>query len=105
MQEYPVKRTHVKNLQKEIGEGLRELFGVEPVQTGDGYTISYGALKQLTVRIGDNGKTLVLETESDASATDEEILDTNRRFRRYLERVTGYSTKERVKLSKKDVEG
>lgn len=105
MQEYPVKKTHVKSLSNEMIEALRELFETEPVQSGDVYTISFGALKRLSVRIGESGKTLVLETESDPSASDEEILDTNRRFRRYLERVTGYSTKERVKISKKDVEG
>jgi hypothetical protein len=32
--------------------------------------------------------------------SDDMIMDTNRRFRKYLDAVTGFSTKERVKRAK-----
>jgi hypothetical protein len=67
---------------------------------GDRYQISYGALRLLEVTTGSGGKTLIVRTESDKDASDEVILDTNRRFRKYLDKVTGYSTKERVKKAK-----
>ena len=41
-----------------------------------------------------------MHTESDSGSSDEVILDTNRRFRRYLDITTGYTTKERVKKAK-----
>ena len=50
--------------------------------------------------MGEGGKTVIIRTESDKEASDEVILDTNRRFRKYLDFVTGYSTKERVKKVK-----
>ena len=79
---------------------LRECFGVEPSEVDGHYQIRYGALAVLDVRIGEDGKSLVVTTESNLDAGDEVILDTNRRFRQYLDRVTGFSTKERVKRSK-----
>lgn len=100
MQEYPVKRGYTKDLQENIGAGLKKFFGVEPERAGGHFRITYGALKVLDVSCGKAGKTLVVDTVSDTSATDEVILDTNRRFRRYLDDVTGYSTKERVKKAK-----
>lgn len=100
MQEYPVKRGYTKDLQETIGEKLKECFGVEPVREAGHFRIRYGALKVLDASCGKEGKTLIIDTVSDTAATDEIILDTNRRFRRYLDAVTGYSTKERVKKAK-----
>lgn len=100
MQEYPVKRGYTKNLQETIGIKLKECFDVVPVRDAGHFRITYGALKMLDVSCGKEGKTLLVNTVSDTGATDEVILDTNRRFRRYLDEVTGYSTKERVKKSK-----
>mgnify|MGYP001767818908 CR=1 FL=1 len=100
MQEYPVKRGFTKELNTTMVEGLKECFGTEVKKVGDHYQISYGALRLLDVSTGGGGKTLVVRTESDTAASDEVILDTNRRFRKYLDFVTGFSTKERVKKAK-----
>ncbi|KQC04659.1 MAG: hypothetical protein APR55_06295 [Methanolinea sp. SDB] len=100
MQEYPVKRGYTKNLKENIMEKLKEHFGTEISCEGEHCRISFGALKILDVSPGTGGKTLVIDTESDISVSDEAILDTNRRFRRFLDDVTGYSTKERVKKAK-----
>lgn len=100
MQEYPVKRGYTKDLRVTMESKLVECFGVEPKKVGEHLQITYGALKVLDVSTGKDQKTLVVDTQSDSSVKDEVILDTNRRFRRYLEEVTGYSTKERVKKAK-----
>ena len=100
MQEYPVKRGFTKDLNTTMAEGLKQCFGTEVKNLGDHYQISYGALKLLEVTMGEGGKTVIIRTESDKDASDEVILDTNRRFRKYLDFVTGYSTKERVKKVK-----
>jgi hypothetical protein len=100
MQEYPVKRGFSKDLNTTIVEGLKQCFGTEVKKLGDHYQVSYGALKLLEVTMGEGGKTVIVRTESDKDASDEVILDTNRRFRKYLDFVTGYSTKERVKKVK-----
>jgi len=105
MQEYPVKRGHTKDLNTTLVEGLKQCFDTEVRQRGDHHQVSYGALTLLDVTLGEGGKTVIVRTESDKNASDEVILDTNRRFRKYLDFVTGYSTKERVKKVKSVEEG
>jgi hypothetical protein len=100
MQEYPVKRGFTKDLSNRMVEALKECFGVEPVKSGDHFQIRYGALLLLDVAAGNGGKMLVISTESNKDAGDEVIMDTNRRFRKYLEMVTGFSAKERVRRVK-----
>ena len=100
MQEYPVKRGLTKDLSTRMVDVMRECFGRDVHKAGEHYQISYGALKLLDVSMGKGGKTLVVYTESNKDAADEVIIDTNRRFRRYLDAATGYSTRERVKKAK-----
>jgi len=101
MQEYPIKRTHIKTLSENITAKLQEHFGVEPVESDGWYTITYGALQSMKVKVGDTKKTMIVGTVSRTDLEDETIiLDTNRRFRKYLDDVTGYGTKDRVKKAK-----
>ena len=104
MQEYPVKRGLTKDLITRIAAELKDCFGVEPTESGGTYRISSGALQRLDVKAGAGGKSVIIDTESDISVSDEVILDTNRRFRKYLDAVTGFSTKERVKRAKSGIE-
>jgi len=100
MQEYPIKRGLTKDLDARAATELKVCFGVEPEKTGNGYRIRFGALRRLDVKIGAGNKSVIIDTESDTGAPDEVIIDTNRRFRTYLDAVTGFSTKERVKRAK-----
>lgn len=100
MQEYPIKRGLTKDLDSRIVTELKNCFGVEPDKTPVGYRIKAGALRRLDVRVGTGGKSVIIDTESDINAGDAIILDTNKRFRKYLDVITGFSTKERVKRSK-----
>jgi hypothetical protein len=105
MQEYPIKRGLTKDLEERAAAQLKICFGKDPEKTGKGYRIQFGALKRLDVIIGAGSKTVIIDTESDTSTTDDIIIDTNKRFRTYLDAVTGFSTKERVKRAKSTVEG
>jgi hypothetical protein len=105
MQEYPVKRGLTKDLKERIFAEIKNNFGSEPKDAGNGhYRISYGALKILDVSCGKDGKSVIIDTESNREATDDVIIDTNKRFRKYLDAVTGFSTKERVKRAKSVIE-
>ncbi|MEN6611656.1 MAG: DUF5611 family protein [Methanoregulaceae archaeon] len=101
MQEYPIKRGLTKDLKSKMLDDLKTCFGVEPVDAGNGhFRITFGALKYLDISIGTGGKSIIIDTESNRDVSDEVILDTNKRFRTFLDRVTGFSTKERVKRAK-----
>lgn len=105
MQEYPIKRGLTKDLEARVVAELKICFGTEPEKADKGYRIRYGALKRLDVAIGPGSKSVIIDTESDTGASDDIIIDTNRRFRTYLDAVTGFNTKERVKRAKSTVEG
>jgi len=102
MQEYPIKRGLTKDLEARAVAELKNCFGAEPEKTEKGYRIRFGALKRLDVMIGPGSKSVIIQTESDLGTADEVIIDTNRRFRKYLDVVTGFSTKERVKRAKSE---
>lgn len=104
MQEYPIKRGLTKDLPERVAAELKNCFGVEPTKSGNAFRISHGALKRLDVTVGSGGKSVIIDTESDKTAADEVILDTNKRFRKYLDAITGFSTKERVKRAKTPAE-
>jgi len=46
-----------------------------------------------------------VETESSKGAADDVIMDTNKRYRVFLEEATGFTAKERLKKAKKEVLG
>jgi hypothetical protein len=111
MQEYEVKRGMTKDLPNRIVAGFADVFGMDPKADGEHYSISYGSMSRLEVWIGENNQTVLIDTETNTdvfamsdSEADAIILDTNKRFRRYLDLITGFTTKERVKRAKKSVE-
>jgi hypothetical protein len=46
-----------------------------------------------------------VETESNKGANDEVIMDTNKRYRVFLEEASGFTAKDRLKKAKKAVQG
>ncbi|MDR0438654.1 MAG: DUF5611 family protein [Methanocalculaceae archaeon] len=111
MQEYDVKRGMTKNLPDRIVAGFIDIFGVEPKTDDEHCSISYGSMSRLEVWIGENNQTVFVDTETNTGIfamsdmeADAIILDTNKRFRRYLDLITGFTTKERIKRAKKSVE-
>lgn len=89
-----------KDLADRIPLELKTGFGIAPTMIGKTYRIAFGAIKRLDVTISADGKSVIIDTESDITAKDEVILDSNKRFRKFLDAVTGFSTKERVKRAK-----
>jgi hypothetical protein len=60
-------------------------------------------MSRLEVWIGENDQTVIIDTETNTdvftmsdSEADAIILDTNKRFRRYLDLLTGFTTKDRI---------
>ena len=89
-----------KDLPERVVLELKNHFGVEPIMAGKTYRIASGAIKRLDVTVGKEGKSVIIDTESDITAKDEVILDSNKRFRKFLDAITGFNTKERVKRAK-----
>jgi len=85
-----------------IQEALQEEFPGQISREGDDLHLSYGALKSITVRL--DGMKMNVVTEANPEADDAEILDTNRRFRNFLEKATGYTAKQRLKIAKKEAQ-
>jgi hypothetical protein len=100
MQEYPIKRGLTKDLEARVVAELKNCFGAGAEKTAQGYRIRSGALKRLDVVIGPGSKSVIIDTESDITSPDDVIIETNRQFRKFLDGVTGFSTKERVKRAK-----
>jgi hypothetical protein len=83
---------------------MEEIFQVAPQENGGKLVLRYGAIRELKAWVED--KKLFVETQSDRDVKDEKvILDTNKRFRDFLEEATGFNAKERLKQAKKEVQG
>jgi hypothetical protein len=100
VQEYVFKRGFKKGAHERVLEALKDCFGVDVKEHDKEYVLSYGALRKLTIRITD---TLLVETESMDNVPDELIVDTNTRFRCFLEKATGYTAKQRAKKAQEAV--
>ncbi len=97
--EYSFKRGFRPELER-IKTALEEEFPTEIREEGGKLFLSYSALKSIEVWI--EGKKMLVTTEPSGEVGDEEILDTNKRFRNFLEKATGYTAKQRLKQAKKE---
>jgi hypothetical protein len=100
--EYKFKRGFKPDAER-IKAVLAEEFPVVVNEVDGHIVISFGALKKVDVWI--EGKIMNVVTESMQGASDELVLDSNKRFRNFLEKATGYTAKERLKMAKKEVAG
>jgi len=82
---------------------IENIFQTEIKEESGKYVLSFGAFKSLRVWI--DNKKLCVDSESNKSVTDEVVIDTNKRYRTFLDEATGYSSKERLKMAKKEVQG
>jgi hypothetical protein len=100
--EYTLKRGFKPDLERIKGI-LETEFPSEVSQEGERLKLSYGALKGMEVWIA--GKKLAVVTESAPGVADELAFDTNKRFRDFLEKATGYTAKQRLQMAKKEAQG
>ncbi len=100
MNEYEVRRGHQENIAPEkLKEHMQEAFGnVE--QKGERFVSSYGALKEL--RAWQSGKNMLsVDTQMDPSVPDDVAQKTIKVYNLFLEKATGYTSKERGKRAQK----
>ena len=106
VQEYAFKRGFRKDANQRVVEALKTCFGVDANVLDAEHSFSYGALQRLTVRVGDS---LLVDTASSANVPEAVMIDTNTRFRCFLQKATGYTAKQRAKKAqeavKRDEEG
>lgn len=102
IQEYSFKRGFSQDIGR-IRSLLEKNFPAEIKEDAGKYALSYGAFARLAVWI--DNKKLCIDTESNKEARDEVILETNKRYRVFLEGATGYTAKERLAKAKKEVQG
>jgi hypothetical protein len=99
MQEYEIRRGLQDNIAPEkLRASMQEIFG--NVEEKDGkFVSSFGALKELTA--WPSKKALGVDTKMDPSVPNEVAADTIKAYNIFLEKVTGYSAKERGKRAQK----
>jgi hypothetical protein len=99
MQEYEIRRGFQENIEPaKLKASMQEVFG--NVQEKDGrFVSSFGALKELAA--WPSNRTLCVETTMDPGVDDETAQRTIKAYNTFLERVTGYTAKERGKRAQK----
>ncbi len=103
MQRYPVKPTHRSRLEPTTLLGVaQEAFG-EATRDGDRVWTKFGAIRRLGLR--GVGRELEVDIEMDPKVSPEVAAETVRRYNRFLEAATGYSSKERAKRLRKSASG
>ena len=101
MQQYKLKRGFKPDIER-IYSVMQECFPVEITRKDEILEIAYGAMSKITVWI--ENKMLCVDTVSDKTITDDNVaMQTNKAFRDFLLKATGYTAKERIKNAKKDV--
>ena len=101
MQNYKLKRGFSPDIDR-IKALLDENFSCEFEDIDDGYKFSYGAFESCTIQI--INKRLMVESSSSAGVSDDLVLDTNARYRKFLFSATGYTAKQRSANMKKDAQ-
>ncbi len=98
--DYPFKRGFKPDIAR-IRTALEEEFPCEIKEEDGRLLLSYGALKSIEVWI--ENKRLNVVTQSAPGVPDDIVLDTNKRYRDFLEKATGYTAKQRLQMAKKEV--
>ena len=101
MQKYKLKRGFKPEIDR-IYSVMQECFPTEISQKDGHVETSFGAMSKITVWI--ENKMLFVDTVSDVTVKDDGIiLQTNKAYRDFLLKATGYTAKERLKHAKKEV--
>jgi len=105
MQEYEVRRGHQENIEPEkLKAHMKEAFGNVAERDGK-FVSSFGGLKEL-VAWPSKKNAVTVDTKMDASVGNEVAQDTIKAYNMFLEKVTGFTSKERGKrLQKKAKDG
>ena len=102
IQKYKLKRGFRPEINR-IQEVMEKTFQVPVTEDGGKLMVSCHALDRIEVWIDD--KKLCVNTQSNPEASDEMVMNTNKQFRKFLDEATWYTSKQRVKMAKKEIEG
>jgi len=101
MTEYDIKRGHFEKIDGGKLETLmRDLFGTV-TKDGEKLRSTFGAMDSIIVRI-EGKKSLVVETRMNIKVDDKTASETIRVYNQFLERSTGFTSKERRKKAAKE---
>jgi hypothetical protein len=105
MQVLDIKRGHYQNIEgAKLEELMKEIFGSVD-RDGDKLVANYGAMQPITAWVKSK-KELCVDIVTATGIDDQTVLETIRLKNDFLQRATGFSTKERSKrLQKKAKEG
>ena len=100
MRRFEVKRGHYKNIEGDkLEEIMKEVFS--DVKIDEGRLIAkFGAMKSISVE-PEGKKALLIEIDTDVTADPEKAAETIRARNEFLDRATGFSSKQRAKRMKK----
>ena len=98
MEEMDVKRGLGSNIEGEkLGELMKDIFGnVE--KDGDWFVSRYGAMQPIRTKLSSTSS-LTMEIVT-VKVPDDEVLGTMRKRNAFLERATGFNSKQRLKRLK-----
>ncbi|MBA3046256.1 MAG: DUF5611 family protein [Candidatus Thermoplasmatota archaeon] len=101
MNEYDIKRGHFDKIEGDKLEILmKDSFG-NVSKKGDKLVSSFGAMENITVWCMGK-KSICVETKMNTKVDDKTASDTIRMYNQFLERVTGFTAKERRKRTSKN---
>ena len=106
MQDYEIRRGHFAEIEGEkLGSIIEGVFGKANKIGDNSYETSFGAIAKLTATIRDK-KSLTIDTVMNSKVDANTAADTVRKYNAFLEKATGFTSKERVKrVQKKAKEG
>ncbi len=98
MEEMDVKRGLGSNIEGDkLGDLMKEIFGnVE--KEGDWFVSNYGAMQPIRTKLSTKSS-LAMEITT-VSVPDDEVLGTMRKRNAFLEKATGFNSKQRLKRLK-----
>jgi hypothetical protein len=106
MQDYEIRRGHFSEIEGEkLGQLMEGIFGNGKKLSDYSYETSFGAIARLTATLKDK-KVLTVDPVMNTKVDANTAAETVRKYNMFLEKATGFTSKERMKrIQKKAKEG
>lgn len=106
MQDYDIRRGHFSEIEGEkLGQIIEGIFGKVTKVSDNSYETSFGAIAKLTATVKDK-KALTVDPVMNTKVDANTAAETVRKYNAFLEKATGFTSKERAKrVQKKAKEG
>jgi len=106
MQDYEIRRGHFSEIEGEkLGQLIEGVFGNVKKVGDNSYEASFGAIAKLTATLKDK-KALTVDPVMNTKVDANTAAETVRKYNAFLEKATGFTSKERAKrVQKKAKEG